>query len=92
MSRLVLILAALALTGCISNRQDGLYYRADGRKIPGNAALIQQFELDAAICKGEEARAGLAASSDVPAGAFHRGLDAVGQGCMARRGYVFRAK
>lgn len=88
----LLVALALTLAGCVSTDDGRVYYRTDGRAIRGNPHMVQQFEADATVCRGEEAKAGLAAPASVPAGVYHRSLDAIGEGCMAQRGYVLRAR
>lgn len=82
MSRIILAaLAALALAGC----QPAIkVVRADGRPMEGNPALIAQFDKDAAICKGEGAKAGLSAAGH----SNPLAVRAVQEGCMAERGYT----
>lgn len=76
-------LIALALAGCGPTKTT--YYRLDGRTIPPDPRLVQQFETDRSICLGDAQKAWLAGGE---AGPYrNQATDQVFQGCMAGRGY-----
>lgn len=97
MRKLIFILILLLLTSCAST-QKNIWVRTDGQPMVQNAALEQQYLIDAEICKGEAQRANLSAGTN-----YYSGLVAniaedmrrnnvivdVAKGCMAGRGYMF---
>ncbi len=86
MRSVVLVFAALALTGCATKT---VYLLADGRSPGSDPVLNQQFEMDSTVCQGELQKANLSGSLR-DWGAISRGtaVNQVGQGCMAEKGYV----
>jgi len=81
MLRIAIALLALPLAACQPPIQ---VKRADGRPTMGNAELTAQLEKDAAICKGEGAKAKLSAAGT----ANTADITLVQEGCMVERGYV----
>ncbi len=84
------------LAGC-APAVNNIWVRTDGQPVRNNAALEQQYAIDAEICKGEAQKANLSAGTN-----YYRGLVAavaedvrrdnvmvdVAKGCMASRGYL----
>lgn len=101
MSRIVLAaLAALTLAGCQTASNDPIRYaRLDGLSIKNNPTYASQFSSDAAICKGEGAKALMSAGpvyrpnvaasivADQIVAQNSKNADLVVEGCMASRGY-----
>ena len=76
------IIALLLLSSC--NAADNrAWFRQDGLPI---AKSLPKFETDLTVCRGEVAKAATLSPDLV----WQSNMDAVMQGCMAQRGYVFR--
>jgi hypothetical protein len=89
------ILICCTVAGC-AQQPKTLWLRADGQRSNGDPVLNQQFQLDRTMCLGEREKADLSGVTIAQGGfagyaaAQQRGqaADAVGQGCMAQKGYV----
>lgn len=88
---------ALALGSCAAKPQvEMVNIRTDGQEIRGNPALQAQFEIDKSICEGEMSKANMGGAQfcrgivDCAVQGQQRsdGMQVVGKGCMAERGYV----
>lgn len=90
------VLAGL-LAGCAATlNQQLVYIRIDGKTIPDNPQLSQQFDTDKTICVGEMQKANLSGAVISTGNVFmdvsndldrSRSENAVMLGCMASRGY-----
>ena len=89
---------ALVLASCaVKPEVKMVNIRTDGQSIRGNPALVQQFEIDKAICEGEMSKANMGGTQfcrgiiDCAAQSQQRGqgMQVVGRGCMAERGYIY---
>lgn len=89
--------AGLMLCGCATQPPVRMVHiRTDGQSIRGNPALIQQFEIDRTICEGEMSKANMGGTQfcrgtldcAIQANERGMGMQAVGKGCMAQRGYI----
>jgi hypothetical protein len=73
------------------------WVRTDGQRMADNPVLLQQGQIDRTICLGEREKADLSGVNVTRGGlvgivaAQNRSdaADAVAQGCMAEKGYVF---
>jgi len=92
------MLAGLALgVGACATGPRNIAVRTDGQAMRGNAALEQQYAIDAEICKGDAQKANLSAGTNYYGGLvanisedIRRGhvITDVAKGCMAGRGYL----
>jgi hypothetical protein len=91
-----ILLITVNLAACNPNAGK-IWMRTDGRSVSSTPELAKQYELDAAICKGEMQKAGLSAGTNyynglVPAIAEEQrrggAMSDVARGCMAQRGYL----
>lgn len=83
MNRFAVCLIALGLAGCGPTKTT--YFRLDGRSVPPDPKLVQQFETDKAVCLGDAQKAWLAGGN---AGPYrNQAAGDVFEGCMAGRGY-----
>jgi hypothetical protein len=91
------VFCAGALAGCAVQPEVRMVnIRTDGQAIRGNPALIQQFEIDKAVCEGEMSKANLGGTQfcrgvidcAVQGQQRGQGLQVVGKGCMAEKGYI----
>lgn len=103
MLRYAVIVISLTLAGCTQQRGNITFERTDGQRAQGNPKLMAQYEQDAAVCKGEAAKASLSAGAvygrgvvgaiamDQTVAKQQQSVDAVAIGCMAGRGYKVRS-
>jgi hypothetical protein len=82
------LISVTVLGGCVSHASNGVWYRADGRTIPTNPALLAQAKLDTTICEGEAEK--IFATSNQAPSRRQESSEIVMRACMAQRGYVFR--
>jgi uncharacterized lipoprotein YajG len=89
------VILALVLTGC-ATAPKMLWLRTDGQPAASDPVLAQQFQIDKTVCLGEREKADLSGVTVTQGGlvgiaaAQNRAnaADAVGQGCMAEKGYI----
>lgn len=90
-------LCALTLGSCVAKPQvEMVNIRTDGQEMRGNPALMAQFEIDKAVCEGEMSKANMGGTQlcrgivdcAVQGQQRSQGMQVVGKGCMAERGYV----
>lgn len=73
-----------------------IFIRSDGQSVHTNPALMQQGEIDRAICQGEAQKANMSgtnfcrglADCAVAGAVRNEQMQQVGAGCMASRGYI----
>ena len=89
---LAVIIITLSLASCASTASTRGTYKHIGGRVPD-----EQFRMDSAVCRGEAEKANLSAGTNNAPGmwgaaeAQRRGsaVEAVMDGCMAGKGYVF---
>jgi hypothetical protein len=91
------MIVCVALASCaVQPPVKMVHIRVDGQSIRGNPALMQQFEIDRAVCEGEMTKANMGGTQfcrgmlDCAVQGQQRaeGMQVVGRGCMAQRGYM----
>lgn len=92
-----------AMAGCQTAPANRLAWtRVDGQVVNGNPALMQQYQVDAAVCLGETQKSAVgmpviyyrglvgAVEAGVIQSQRSAALVQVAEGCMAQRGYLHK--
>jgi hypothetical protein len=98
--RILSMLALATATLFTACAKDVAYIRYDGQRIVSDPVLQQQFQQDAAICKGEMQKANVSGvtftgggiAGAVAAAERSNAVGQVAQGCMAQKGYAMVEK
>lgn len=101
------LLASCATPPAPGSSEEPIWFRADCKRISGNADLERQFELSKDICLNRGAAAGVASTASLPVGygtagaissGMQRGLEQASVeksttvSCMAEQGYMLRTR